>query len=396
MNANDLKKRYADGDRDFTAADLSGASLSWINLSGANLSRTDLYGAQLSGANLSQANLSAANLSGADLSRADLSGANLEGADLQGANLNNTNLNAAVYNQLTKFPQGFEPGEVGMLNSEQLKEQAAQTAKPPVVLADRTTTPTEDLNQTVVDSLGTHQVYQTTPTPIFHFENSIPTPNVEPAVTGQVPFQNFTAYGSSNSTSTATNSKSSEDVKKAAIVGSVIGAAIIIGFLVTKSPQPSPTPTPTSNPNATPSSSTPSPSPPAPQPSSFTQQDAVNLINAWLEGKRVMFAPPYDRQKAEELTTGEQYQKTAGPEGTINWLQNNNAYYRYGVVKIDGIDEFVINGNRATIQVKVIEDRTLYKNGRVDPGQSDFKTRTVVYNLELVGGRWKIASSKIL
>ncbi len=229
MNTNELKKRYADGEQNFTAADLSGASLNWINLSGANLSRTDFYGAQLSGANLSQANLSAANLSGADLSRADLSGANLEGADLQGANLNNTNLTAAVYNQLTKFPQGFEPSKIGMLNSEQIKEQAAQTTSPPVVLADRTSTPTEDLNRTVVNSLGAHQVYQTTP-----FENSIPIPKLESAFTEQVPFPNPTAYGSSNSTPTATGSKGSEDLKKLTIAGSVIGAAIIIGFLITK------------------------------------------------------------------------------------------------------------------------------------------------------------------
>ena len=52
MNANELIQRYADGERDF---------------SGANLSEANLY----------EANLSEADLSGADLGRADLSGANL-------------------------------------------------------------------------------------------------------------------------------------------------------------------------------------------------------------------------------------------------------------------------------------------------------------------------------
>lgn len=110
-----------------------------------------------------------------------------------------------------------------------------------------------------------------------------------------------------------------------------------------------------------------------------------------------MFAPPYNRNPALELTTNEQYQKVAGAKGTIDWLQSNKAYYKYGVIKIDGIDQFAANGDKATIQVRVTEERTLYKsNGKIDPNETDFKTRTVRYNLQLVDGSWKIASSQIL
>ena len=58
MDGEELFRRYAAGERDFSGVDLSGANLSRvelrdINLSGANLSRVDLSWANLSGANLS-------------------------------------------------------------------------------------------------------------------------------------------------------------------------------------------------------------------------------------------------------------------------------------------------------------------------------------------------------
>jgi serine/threonine-protein kinase len=90
------------------------------------------------------------------------------------------------------------------------------------------------------------------------------------------------------------------------------------------------------------------------------------------------------------------YEKTAGFDGSINWLQNNNAYYRYGLIRIDGVDRFVERGDRAEIQLRITEDRTLVKNGRVDPEQTDFKTRPVIYYLELVNGTWKIADNQII
>ena len=130
--ADELKRRYAAGERYFINANLKGAwlgkcllseaNLSWgklnlANLSGANLSKANLSEADLKEANLSEANLSAANLtrtnlakanlrladlrganlskaflSEANLSEADLRGENLELADLRGADLSGTNL----------------------------------------------------------------------------------------------------------------------------------------------------------------------------------------------------------------------------------------------------------------------------------------------------------------
>ena len=112
MRAEEILKRYQNGDRlfaevdltgvhltraDLTGADLRGANLSDANLSdanlsGANLTGANLTGARLTGAHLSEAHLYGANLSGANLTGANLSGANLSGANLYGANLYGANL----------------------------------------------------------------------------------------------------------------------------------------------------------------------------------------------------------------------------------------------------------------------------------------------------------------
>ena len=248
-------------------------------------------------------------------------------------------------------------------------------------------------------------------------------------------------------------SKGMSDLQKALIMGGVIGACVVGGLWLTRgqqSPQPeakstptvverniSPTPAtsslgtsntgisaqaqPSSNPTpatsslgtyntgisaqAQPSSN---PTPPStsetynqsqflPTSSSITRNAAVSVINQWLQAKRVMFAPPYNPQPAAELTTGEQYEKTAGVNGSINSLKQDGHYYKYGVQTIDSVDDFSVNSNQAVIQVKVTEERKLLdSNGNILPKESDFKTRTVRYNLQFVDERWKIASSEII
>jgi len=158
MNAEELLRRYAAGERNFsglsddidlsgvvlTGVNLSEANLNCVGMSGANLSEAnlrksdlsdiDLTGANLNGANLCEANLNCAYLSTAKFKAADLSDANLENADLTGAdlsqaNLCNANLNSAHlesadlrgadlrgadlesirYDESTQFPEEFNP-----------------------------------------------------------------------------------------------------------------------------------------------------------------------------------------------------------------------------------------------------------------------------------------------
>lgn len=158
-----------------------------------------------------------------------------------------------------------------------------------------------------------------------------------------------------------------------------------------------PTITPTENPTIPVNTNTNTTAKPSITASTLTEDGAKNLINNWLQAKRVMFAPPYDSSPASELTTGEQYEQVAGYDGSINSLKTDGHYYKYGLQQIDGVDEFSVNGNQATIQVKVTEDRTLLdRKGKIIPKETDFKTRTVRYSLQFVDQGWKIASTQII
>lgn len=148
----------------------------------------------------------------------------------------------------------------------------------------------------------------------------------------------------------------------------------------------------------TPSNNTPSPQTttavtPA---ATLTQQQAVERLNQWLQAKSAIFAPPYNEQLISELTTGELKTSLLKADGVIPWLKENEAYYRFGVQKIDAVNRFVISGNKATIEVTLTEDRTLYQNGRIEPEYTAFETESVRYSLEFVDGIWKISDYKTI
>ncbi len=90
------------------------------NLRSHYLRNASLHGADLSHGNLSKAflraaDLSTANLSHADLWDANLRDANLRGADLSGTNLGAANLRGAIFDQSTKWPDGFDPIAAGAI-----------------------------------------------------------------------------------------------------------------------------------------------------------------------------------------------------------------------------------------------------------------------------------------
>jgi serine/threonine-protein kinase len=131
-----------------------------------------------------------------------------------------------------------------------------------------------------------------------------------------------------------------------------------------------------------------------PPPASITEQQALELINRWLQAKADIFAPPFDQQQALDLTSGELLASLLKPEGVLTWLKNNRAYYRYGAQKVDSVERFVATRSRATMELKMTEDRTLYLNGVIAPEQTDFSVQKIRFSLELVEGIWKIADYK--
>lgn len=214
----------------------------------------------------------------------------------------------------------------------------------------------------------------------------VPPPPVSPSVSPPI-------------TSSSQTPPVSNDWKIAVITGSAIGIFMMLGLVVVNSK--SPPPNPPSLPQSTAQQKSPSTSnsQPPEQPKSqihqsIAQQEAVNLINRWLQAKERIFAPPFDRDIATELTTDVLYWDIIKPGGSIDWLRDSNAFYRFGVRKVDSVEQFVSDGDRATLVVTVIEDRTLYVNGKIDKTQTDFTTKSVRYTFKKVDERWKVADYK--
>ncbi len=80
MDAEELLRRYADGERNFVEVDLSRANLSGANLYGADLRNANLSGVDLSGADLRCTRMEGVNLRDANLECADWHCAEMYGA----------------------------------------------------------------------------------------------------------------------------------------------------------------------------------------------------------------------------------------------------------------------------------------------------------------------------
>ncbi|WP_413161239.1 ARC6/PARC6 family protein [Capilliphycus salinus ALCB114379] len=123
----------------------------------------------------------------------------------------------------------------------------------------------------------------------------------------------------------------------------------------------------------------------------LTLGEAADLVSEWLTAKSRIFAPPFDRRTLEQFTTGVLYRDTLK---AIDFLIENDAYYEYGVQKVETVERFAASGNKATIEVRVTEDTTFYQNGQVK--DSDFNTKRVRYKLEYWDGIWKIADFQVV
>ncbi|HBC41720.1 MAG TPA: serine/threonine protein kinase [Pseudanabaena sp.] len=121
----------------------------------------------------------------------------------------------------------------------------------------------------------------------------------------------------------------------------------------------------------------------------LSESEAVDLVNNLVAAKNQIFGPPFNRQLLAELTTGEAYEKR---KGSIDWLQNNNAFYRYGDFKVSRAGSFGIQDNQANVTVEIFESPTLYVNGRIDQSQSQPSRGRYVCTFLFENGRWKVSN----
>jgi hypothetical protein len=214
-----------------------------------------------------------------------------------------------------------------------------------------------------------------------------------------------TQYNSSS----ITEIKPQKNIILATIIGVVIGGGLItLGLAlgrssneVSQTTKPSPTSnSSTSNTTETASSSTQVNS------SSISREAATEVINQWLIYKRVLLAPPYDKQQGSNILYGKAYRNnvdkssepcsSGDPDDCLSsadWLKKYNAQYSFGVQRVDSIDKFEVSGDTGTIFVTVTEFRTLHKPG--DRSVSSGGTKQARYDLKYDNGKVKIIDYKV-
>ena len=124
---------------------------------------------------------------------------------------------------------------------------------------------------------------------------------------------------------------------------------------------------------------------------SITKPEAVNLIKSWLIDKQESYHSPYNMQPAYKYTTGSYLERV---EGTVRWLKQNNAEYEYQQPRVEASGQFFVQGNQATIDVRITENATLYLSGAIDWSSSGPSTGVYRFSLQVDKGIWKIANSQ--
>jgi ARC6-like, IMS domain len=121
----------------------------------------------------------------------------------------------------------------------------------------------------------------------------------------------------------------------------------------------------------------------------ISQDEAVSLVQKWLDAKKSLFSPPFDRDSAASIMTGKAYRdKVRGPssDGTpysaSEWLEKYGYYYSYGLQRVDAVKKLEVSGSNAVIDVQITEDVSLYNsNGELQKLKSGLEQKIVRYVL---------------
>jgi hypothetical protein len=208
-----------------------------------------------------------------------------------------------------------------------------------------------------------------------------------------IDFSSLPAPVSAPPTQIATHPAAAKDWLKAVITGGIIGGCILLGLVLSRVPPSLQPATDSPSPSDSVSSPIPQDTTSVSKPSSISQAEALNLIKSWQRAKRRIFAPPYDRQLGAELLMGKEYLKNiSNPDSSVNWLENNNAYYTYQSQQVEEVESFTVNEGQAILGVYIAEGRTFCKDGSpVLDGNTTYEKRLYRYTLQSVNGQWKIA-----
>lgn len=159
------------------------------------------------------------------------------------------------------------------------------------------------------------------------------------------------------------------------------------------SPQPPISVSPPSDPRPSQKPTLINPLPPSsPTPSTPTyglsEAEARGVVEKWLTVKSQIFAPPFNTELADEVVaSGPLWADLVKPDGSIDWLKQNDSYYTYSLIRVNRVYRYLPSSTTPSIVVSVTEESVLHSPKGSTPSSS---TRDWVYTLKNEGGSWKI------
>ena len=175
----------------------------------------------------------------------------------------------------------------------------------------------------------------------------------------------------------------------------LVGLGLVVLLLQrqgTVATAPAPAPQAVERPDSSDRSTTIQPLPtqkqPAAQPSGLTQEQARGIVEQWLTVKSQIFAPPFNTDLADQVVAaGPLWTDLTKPDGSIQWLKNNNSYYSYSTIKVNRVIRYMPSPSMPSIVVSVTEVSVLHSPKGSETSSS---TKDWIYTLKEESGRWKI------
>ncbi|XGB38473.1 MAG: ARC6/PARC6 family protein [Cyanobacteria bacterium LVE1205-1] len=96
------------------------------------------------------------------------------------------------------------------------------------------------------------------------------------------------------------------------------------------------------------------------------------------------------------MTTGQLKADLLSSNGPLQWLIDNNAYYRFNNQRINKIESLTMEKNKAILVADIYEEGTLYLDDRYIEKDSYARNIRNKYILLFVDEDWKIADYEVL
>lgn len=120
----------------------------------------------------------------------------------------------------------------------------------------------------------------------------------------------------------------------------------------------------------------------------LSEIQARSIVEKWLSVKSQIFAPPYDTKLADSIVAeGPLWTDLTKPDGSLQWLKNNNSYYSYNSIRVNSVISYVPSDEMPTIVVSITENSVLHSSSGSEPSIS---TNNWNYTLRQESGIWKI------